>query len=143
MNDVIEVSDTLFYQKGFKYQTQADFTCHIEVFPNAPIKTEFIILTMQGILRIKKGYAWDGASGPTIDTSNTMRGSLIHDALYQLMRQKLLQKYWRASADVELYKWILKDGMSKIRAYWWHRGVKKCAAKAADPASLRKTYRIA
>jgi hypothetical protein len=34
-----------------------------------------------------KGYAWNGPSGPTLDTRNFMRGSLVHDALYQLMRE--------------------------------------------------------
>ncbi len=38
-------------------------------------------------LTTKKGYAWDGPSGPTIDSKNFMRGSLVHDALYQLMRE--------------------------------------------------------
>ena len=38
------------------------------------------------ILEIKKGYAWDGASGPIINTQDTLVASLVHDVLYQAMR---------------------------------------------------------
>ena len=29
-----------------------------------------------------RGYAWDGPSGPTIDTPDAMPASLVHDGLY-------------------------------------------------------------
>ena len=59
-------------------------------------------LNTKGHLIIKRSYAWDGPSGPTIDTKNFMRGSLVHDALYQLMRHEHLSSdEWRAVADLE------------------------------------------
>lgn len=49
-----------------------------------PIKTKYLELNTIGLLTIHEGYAWNGASGPTIDTPDTIRGSLYHDALCQL-----------------------------------------------------------
>ena len=44
---------------------------------------------------VEKDYAWDGPSGPTIDTSNSMRASLVHDVLYQAMREEGLAYEFR------------------------------------------------
>ena len=38
-------------------------------------------------LYISKGYSWDGPSGPAIDTPDWIKASLVHDALYQLIRE--------------------------------------------------------
>lgn len=130
------------YSKGFKYQLEEDFTCKTSIYPRKNIKTKFIDLSKSGYLTIREGYAWDGASGPTIDTDSSMRGGLVHDALYQLMRREWLSQDWRALADIELLEWIKKDGMNGIRAYWWHREVKKWAASAADPESRRIIYEV-
>ena len=41
-----------------------------------------------------------GASGPTLDTDDTMElDSLVHDALYQLMREGCLPQSARKAAD--------------------------------------------
>ena len=69
------------YNDGYKYQLKREYSQQIDIKPNRHVDMDFIILTMTGFLIIKKGYAWDGPSGPTIDTPNFMRGSLVHDAL--------------------------------------------------------------
>ncbi len=67
---------------------------------------------MNGALTIDEGYAWDGASGPMPDIPSVMRGSLVHDALYQLMREKLLDyKKDRQMADKLMQQICLEDGM--------------------------------
>jgi len=50
----------------------------------ARIITDFMHIDCGGSLCIREGYSWDGPSGPAIDTVDFMRGSLVHDALYQL-----------------------------------------------------------
>jgi hypothetical protein len=86
------------------------------------IETDWLWLGESGQLIVKKGYAWDGPSGPTIDTKNFMRGSLVHDALYQLMRLgKIDKNTYRDAADKELVRICREDGMWWIRAqivYW-------------------------
>jgi hypothetical protein len=73
------------------------------------------------ILTILEGYCWDGASGPTIDTESTMRASLVHDVLYQMILNDQLSKKYRKKVDKIFYKICVEDGMNKIRAiyYYW------------------------
>ena len=66
-----------------------------------------------------------------------MCGSLVHDALYQLLRLGLLPPECRAAADAELYRICRADGMSWIRAKLWLRAVRKFAASAASPINKR------
>ena len=80
------------YRSGYKYQLVEEYQVKVSVAPADNIKTDFIELSTEGMLVIKKGYAWDGPSGPTIDTLNFMHGSLVHDVLYQLLRNKLIEQ---------------------------------------------------
>lgn len=97
-------------------------------FPANEIETRYLWLgrgpTKQSLI-VKAGYAWDGPSGPTIDTLNFMRGSLVHDALYQLMRLGHLDKNtYRIFADRELQRICNEDGMWRIRAQFVYWGVR-------------------
>lgn len=77
-----------------------------------------------GMLTIQKHYAWDGPSGPTFDTKTFMRGSLIHDALYQLIREGVLDKKYREQADRILKAICLYSGMNKFRAWYVYHSVR-------------------
>lgn len=126
------------YKKGYKYQLFEDYTLNISIYPNKDINTTYIQLFMDGKLIIKKGYAWDGPSGPTFDTSNFMRGSLIHDALYQLMRNECLDKSTHKDfADRLMQKVCKEDGMSALRAWIVYQGVKLFGDTSADPSSKK------
>ena len=121
------------YRSGYKYQLAEDYTGLLLVRPRDLIETEYITLSVRGRLDIRSGYAWDGPSGPTIDTPNFMRGSLVHDSLYQLIRMELLSPGWRVMADQELERICREDGMSWIRGWWIYLGVRIGAGYAADP----------
>lgn len=114
-----------------KYQLSEEYSTDITIKP--PVKREssgnYVTLSTEGQIVIKKGYAWDGPSGPTIDTLNFMRGSLVHDALYQLMREGKLKKTHRKSADKLLRKMCKEDGMSSIRASWVYYAVRMFGKK--------------
>ena len=84
------------------------------------------------------GYAWDGPSGPTFDTPNFMRGSLIHDALYQLMRNGLLREDFREDADKEIKKACLEDGMTRFRAAYVYWSLRRFAGFAADEGAVKE-----
>ncbi len=129
------------YRSGYKYQLVENYTTIVDIFPKDHIITSFIDLTSLGVLTIWLGYAWDGPSGPTIDTKNFMRGSLVHDSLYQLMRQKLLPQSVRDKADQEISKICLEDGMSRFRAWMVYRGLKMFGAGSAAPQSRKKVFR--
>jgi hypothetical protein len=71
-----------------------------------------------------------------------MRGSLIHDALYQLMRGEDLDKdIHRDPADRLLQQMCKQDGMSSIRAWWVYIGLKYWGNPAADPANKKPVVR--
>ena len=128
----------IVYRSGYKYQLAEDYTVQIAIFPQQPIITKFILLRANGNLSIVAGYAWDGPSGPAFDTPSFMRASLVHDALYQLMREGHLDpaKY-RVIADAEMRLICIEDGMPRIRAWWCHRGVRLGGGPSASPSGSK------
>ena len=93
--------------------------------------SRWLILRPYGDLLILKDYAWDGASGPTMDTQSIMRASLVHDGLYQLMRDGGLPLSYRKPADKLLRKMCREDGMMWIRAWWVYLAVRIFGKEAA------------
>lgn len=114
---------TIKYSRGYKYQLREDMSVYTGL-KGLHAVTEWLQLERDGRLNIRRGYAWDGPSGPTIDTKTFMRGSLVHDALYQLMRLELIGTVCRDHADRILRQICLEDGMSDARAWWVYQGVK-------------------
>ena len=109
--------------RNYKYQLEKEYSLIITVCPATDIilpaqEDPFIRLKSNGELTIRAQYAWDGPSGPTIDTKNFMRGSLIHDALYQLIRERILEPQYRKHADNILRTICKEDGMSRFRAWY-------------------------
>lgn len=132
--------ERICYNSGYKYQLKETYSLKTNVIPPAEIVTLFVTLDIEGMLTIQRGYAWDGPSGPTFDTKNFMRGALIHDALYQLMRdcpEQFPRDKYRAMADDLLRDICMIDGMSRIRAWWVHLGVRKFGDPSADPSKKR------
>ena len=127
------------YRSGYKYQLAEDYSIPTEIF-NKHIVSGFIALEPTGVLTVGCGYAWDGPSGPTIDTKTFMRGSLVHDVLYQLIREEHLPGYHKGYADDLLKEICLEDGMCRFRAWYVHRGVSRCAGFAIDPKNKKKIH---
>lgn len=126
--------NAIAYREGYKYQVSETCTVVTDIHPDNTIETEYINLDKNGVLTIREGYAWDGPSGPTFDTLNFMRGSLYHDCCYQLMREGYLPKSCRDDADLLLWKTCLEDGMSRVRAWYVYKAVRKFAGPCADPS---------
>ncbi len=126
------------YKKGYKYQIVEDYHDSVDILPNTVVDSIYITLDPNGYLTIKKGYSFDGPSGPTVDTKNFMRGSLVHDALYQLMREMKLNRKWRKQADKELYRDCRDDGMSWFRANYIYLLVRKFAGFSSSPRNRKK-----
>jgi hypothetical protein len=118
----------IHYKKGYKYQLVCDCPLDTGIYPGrGGVHTDYIDLDENGKLTCHKGYAWDGASGPTFDTPDSMRASLGHDALYQLMRMGLLPPSCRDEADSLLRKICIEDGMNPVRAKLWYMAVRMFA----------------
>lgn len=132
--------ERICYNSGYKYQLKETYTLKTKLVPPSAIDTAYITLDAQGTLTIRKGYAWDGPSGPTIDTKTFMRGALVHDAFYQLMRDcpaQFPEDPFRLQADALLRDICLEDGMNSIRAWWVYKAVRMFGEPSADPARKR------
>lgn len=116
--------------KHWKYELLEEMECYVNIEPLAATENEYIRLArrtavdVRMVLIIYPRYAWDGPSGPTIDTKTFMRGSLFHDALCQLIGEGLLDKHYRKYADQLLRQHCLEDGMSKFRAWYVYMAVR-------------------
>lgn len=116
---------SIAYKDGYNYQLKENYTLDIPLTPPVTITTDYIQLTTDGKLLIIKGYAWDGPSGPAIDTPSFMRGSLVHDALYQLIREGHLDREkHRKVADKILREICKEDGMWILRTWWVYKFVR-------------------
>ena len=124
------------FKGGYKYQLKAQYTMIVDIKPVVAIRLEYVQLECDGRLTITTSYAWDGPSGPTVDTKSFMRASLVHDALYQLMREGGLDRLaWRDVADRTLQQICLEDGMWPAFAWIAYQGVRLFANPASDPAN--------
>ena len=115
------MENKIFYKKGYKYQLYGQYKVIVDIALPISYLAENNFLRLEyikpgkGLLTIDSGYAWDGASGPTKDDSTNMRPSLIHDALYQLMRERLLDVSYRKQVDIYFRKCCKEDKMGWVR----------------------------
>lgn len=122
----------------YKYQLMEEYRYEtgLSLPQTASTQDDYVVLEQGGTLCVKKGYAWDGPSGPTLDTKNFMRASLVHDALYQLLREGLVpgdedaRKAFRKDADMLLRRIVRKDGMNWPRYTWVYAAVRWFGRKA-------------
>ena len=120
------------YKAGYKYQLIRADAFLVNIVPENEVDTQFISLDMSGMLQVKRGYAWDGPSGPTLDSKSAMQASLVHDALYGLMRDGFIMgEKNRRKADKVFYMLLKRDGMWKIRAKVWYRSVRRWAKNSS------------
>lgn len=118
---------------SWKYITTKEQVFATSVIGHHIVIPSFAELTPDGHLRVYAGYAWDGPSGPTLDTETWMRPSLVHDVLYQLLRLGRLPQVMRLEADITMLGEQLRCGMNSFRAYYSYLGVRWFAAKHAGP----------
>ena len=134
-------SKRIWYLDSYKYQLAGDYIYQLaEIRPEADVASTsgFLELTREGVLTVRKGYAWDGPSGPTVDTPDSMRASLVHDALYQLCREGWLsEEPHRKLADQEFHRLCLEDGMNPLRAKVWYDAIRLAGASNAMPEKSR------
>jgi hypothetical protein len=119
------------YKAGFKYQLFAPYEIQTYIYPAENIAVPFVVMEETGKLWIQAGYCWDGPSGPTYDSKNFMRGSLVHDVLYQLIRMEKLKHSDRKAADQLLRDICREDGMTSFRSWYVYRAVRRAGFLAA------------
>ena len=106
----------LWYFRPLLHSYPAAGNGFIEIIQEADFKS---------VIAIRDSYAWDGASGPTIDTKDTMVASLVHDALWQLIEEGHLPEKYRKQANSEFYAILIASGVPRWRARLWYWAVSK------------------
>lgn len=102
---------------GYKYRLTRSYHHTLREFETARGAIGPWVSLDSNYLFLREGYCWDGATGPAFDTKDFMRGSLVHDALYQLIAHGILpKKPWKRYADNELVRICKESGMP-----WWRR----------------------
>jgi hypothetical protein len=118
----------------YKYQLAA--TIHFDTgIKGYSFIATYLGMTPSGTLIIREGYMWDGASGPTMDSECSMRASLLHDALFQLIRLNLLPLKIKPIADKLFHDILIHDGMAPIRAMFWYEAIQHFSASSCVPGS--------
>jgi hypothetical protein len=119
------------YSEGYKYQLEALYACETPV-TGTLIEDDLFTLYESGLLVIRKGFAWDGASGPTFDSKSSMRASLVHDVFCICMRDgRLPYEKWQDTVNEFFRQQCIEDGMWAWRAGLWHAAVE--LADAGNP----------
>ncbi len=129
----------VYYEVDFKYQLGVEYRVQTNII-GYTIDSPFVSLLPAGLLIIRLGFGWDGASGPTIDTDTSMRGALVHDALYYLLRLGKLPQTERDVADEILSTICKEDGMYSLRANAWEFILEYLGGAAADPKNSKKLH---
>jgi hypothetical protein len=80
-------------------------------------------LTADGKMLFRKGYYYDGPSGPTWDTADSMGPSLMHDGGYQLISEAGLPRSLRNAFDKHFRTMLKENGMGWFRRGLWYLGV--------------------
>ena len=132
----------LKYTGGFKYQLAEKFVIETGLRTSLTVKLPFAKLERNGLLTIEKGFAWDGASGPTIDTESSFVGGLVHDALYRFIQTGLLTANYKDEIDELFHALLVSQGMWKWRARIWYNGVKDFGHRSAITEKKIKTIKV-
>jgi len=98
----------MIYRSNLKYQLVEDFSIQVPIYLGKTISCNYIQLrgeegwwmeSQRRVLYIEAGYTWDGPSGPVVDVDWLMTPSLVHDALYDLIREGKLGLSWKEQVD--------------------------------------------
>ena len=111
---------------GYKYTVAEGFSVYLPSFFDVDLETRHFWI-YDGKLTVCSGYAWDGASGPTWDTDDTLTPSLVHDVLYQAIRSGILPENRRIDADIEFYRMMRERAsgfLGHLRAFYFFAGVR-------------------
>ena len=115
---------TVIYQHGDVLKKTFHYALPFPVPEAEPeIRVGKIHLTRGGQLTIERGFVWDGASGPTIDTPSCKRASLVHDVGYILMDLLILPDTYKPKFDTLFRAMLKEDGMPWWRRRPWYRAV--------------------
>ena len=102
------------FWRGYRYVVAETFIVQTEI-RGQEISDDLTRLSADGRLTIRRGYPWDGNSGPCVDTESSMEASCIHDVLCDYINMGWLPHALQPMVDQEYYVIATGKGM------WWRR----------------------
>lgn len=125
--------------KNYKYKLMENYTLKLNINLEKDLIFNFIEFLTTGQLLIKQNYAWDGATGLPLTPTEMLRGSLVHDVLYQLMRLGALDyKIHRILADKIFKQFCIEDGTPKITTECMYRALRLLGEQFAKPVPVKE-----
>ena len=124
-----------YYKHLYKYELAEDVIIHlVSILPKKEIEHEFFNFNVSGRLLIRKGYRWDGPSGPTVDSKSTLIASMVHDVGYQMTRDGHFSiDEDRALWDKIYRELLIANGTNQARAWGHWYALRKFGWHAAEP----------
>ena len=130
------ISNQFSYSGGYKYQLKSNVVIQTTLRPDTPRFIQgYVFLDTDGVLRIYRGYAWDGCTSAP-DNDRNMLAGLVHDALYQLMQEDVLDKSFKPLADEMLRNVMESQGAFKVTANLFHLAVKEFGGLHMKPKKV-------
>lgn len=137
------------YRSGYKYQLAEEFVAQID-FELGHVHRNGLIITdiedvdefawvADGLIKVRKGYAWDGATCAP-DWEWVMIPALVHDTLYQLIRENYLPQDRRRDVDVVFLELMVERKPRSVMPYLFYFAVRWFGKKAAMPKSARPVW---
>lgn len=120
-----------YIEKKTKYRLEEEYISMTGII-GYEAETPLITLTLIGKLTIRYGYGFD-PSGPTVDTKTAIRGSLEHDAFFELMRDGFVPVSEMDKINDRLETVCKEDGMIGFRAELWDYFLDTFGKNSADP----------
>jgi hypothetical protein len=117
------------YKSGYRYVSQEAVTVKVGHALHAPLQAPFASIAAESLCVMGR-YAWDGASFTPFKYFGTptawLTPSLVHDALYQLIREGLLDRQHRAAADRLFQDMLIERGVWRGLALVAYYAVRVC-----------------
>ena len=125
---------------GGSYQLTQTYSVQTHLRPVVKVVGSRFTLYPSGVLVIAEGYCWDGCSGPVLDRKTNMRAGLVHDALCEMSRRRLLSyKDWKSFA-AEFGRILKEDGAWPLTIKIDLAGLYLAKEKYAHPRKRKLRY---
>ncbi len=128
------------YKSGYRYVSQETVLVNVGPALHAPVSSAFASIAAEKLCVMAK-YAWDGASFTPFKWLGTPKAwltpSLVHDALYQLIRDGLMDRQYREAADR-----LFRDMLIERGVWRWVAWVAYYAVRVGGNFAVRQTNPI-
>jgi len=113
-------------KRRYKYQVKTKLESHPLPLANGfGVIVHAFFTISRFTISVNPGYCWDGATG-AFDSDDLLLPSLVHDVMYQCIRENLLSlpakslRDFRKYADLCFYDLCVQQGIMKPRAIFFY-----------------------